>query len=174
MLRVSNKAEFLAALERLTSEGALLPNEEMVRAFSSLEGANFTMPELKTIVDFAVEQIGQWQARWLFSSAQAPDIGAEAEADEWERVWDGFSTELMENVSGLEELLRRGKDLVVAKRLLERKLELDGGSRIRRFASWAMGGLAIALHRLGCGGIAQDIYKKALFPSGTVGRLKGA
>ncbi|MFI4922595.1 MAG: hypothetical protein ACHP6J_02645 [Burkholderiales bacterium] len=169
-LSIKSKTEFLASLERLTTEATSISHDEMVAAFKSVPDNNVTAAEWYKLVDFAVDQIGQWQVKWLFSSAQAPDTIAQTEADAWERLRDVFSKALVEIVPGIEGELRHKKDLVIAQRLLEWKVQQDHGGRASKLASSVMSRLAITLNRFGCKGIAQRLYAKALYPPGTVGR----
>lgn len=172
-LSLNSKAEFLASLARLTSEATALPHDEIVSAFKSVPENDFTSAEWYEVVEFALNQIGEWQVKWLFSPAQAPDTRAQTETDAWERLWDVFSQTLVDKVPEIKEQLRRKKDLLISQRLLQQKLQQDRGNPAAALAASMMGRLAIALNRLGCGGIARRLYKRALYPSGTVGRAQG-
>ena len=169
---IKSKTEFLAALERLTIDAAALPNDEMVKAFESVPENNFTLAEWYKLVEFALNQISQWQVKWLFSSAQAPDTRAQIENDAWKRMWDVFSKALIDRKPEIEEQLRKIKDLSIAQKILERKLQLDSGNQAAVFATSTMGSLSLTLNRLGFRGIARGLYKLALFPSGSVGRAQ--
>ena len=167
-----SKTEFLAALDLTTNEAAAILHDELERELESLTDKDFTAAEWNKVVDFALDQLSQWQVKWLFSSSQAPDTKAQTETKEWELLWRRFSQALGDKVPGIEEQLRRKKDLLIAQRLLERKTKQDSGSRGAMFASSTMSSLAITLNQLGYRSIAQRLYKRALYPSGTVGRAK--
>jgi hypothetical protein len=63
---------------------------------------------------------------------------------------------------------------MIGQALIQRKLEHDGSSTLRRLWAYGAGGFAMTLNRLGFSGIAVGLYKRALYPPGTVGRtLKG-
>ena len=165
-----SKTEFLASLERLTKEAAAVSHDDMARALKSVPEQDFTASEWGKVVDFALDQLGQWQAKWLFSSARAPDTRAEAQNEAWEHLWSVFSKALADKVPGIEEALLRKKDLSTAKYLLERKVQQDRGAA--KLASLVMSRLAITLNSLGFRGIAYSLYKRALYPSGSVGRAQ--
>jgi hypothetical protein len=163
------KATFLMSLEELAAEP--VPHQQIVQAFTSIGDAeNFTAAEFKKLVDFSVFQLALWRVRWHFSSADAPDTAAEGEDAGWQRLWDVFSSALAEKVPDVAEPLRQVKDLSVGQALIQRKLEHDGMSILRKWWAAGAGGLAIALKRIGFRGIAQELYKRALYPRGTVGR----
>jgi hypothetical protein len=171
-ISIKSKTEFLASLERLTTKGTAISHDKMVTAFKSVPDSDVTAVEWHKLVDFAVDQIGQWQVKWLFSSTQAPDTIAQTEADAWERLWDVFSKALVETVPGIEGELRHKKDLVIAQCLLEWKVQQDHGNRASMLASSVMSRLAITLNGLGWKGIARRLYTRSLYPSGTVGRAR--
>jgi hypothetical protein len=171
-LSITSKKDFLTSLEQLTTQAAAISHDQMMTALESVPVNVFTAPELYKLVDFALDQIGQWQVKWLFSSAQAPDTIAQTEADAWERLWDLFAKSLVETVPEIKDQLRGIKDSSIAERLLQRKLEQDRGSRAAMLASSMMSRLANMLNRLGCQGIARTLYTRALYPSGTVGRAR--
>ena len=79
----------------------------------------------------------------------------------------------MEKIIGVEDFLLQKKNLVVARRQLQRKLEVERGSQVAKFRSSTLGSLAIALNRFGFTSIARSLYKRALYPAGTVGRVEG-
>jgi hypothetical protein len=84
-------------------------------------------------------------------------------------LWDTLSKALTDKVPEVKEQLQRKKDLLTAQYLLEQKL-LDRGDTL---ASSAMGRLALTLNSLGLRGAAHWLYKRALYPPGSVGRAEG-
>ena len=168
-----SKAEFLTWLERLTNEATAISHDEIVSAFESVPENDFTTAEWYKLVDFALDQICQWQVKWLFSSAQAPDSMAQTEADAWERLWKVFSKALVDIVPGIEGPLLEKKDLLIVQHLIKRKLQQEGGNRAAVLASSVMSHVAITLYGLGCKGIARRLQTRALYPTGTVGRTQG-
>jgi hypothetical protein len=163
-----SKTAFLASLQSLGATP--ISHEQMALALKSVPETDFTAAEWNNVVEFALRQLALWRVQWLFSSAQAPDTAAKAEDDAWERLWGAFYSALADKVLEVAHPLHRKKGLVIAQALLQRKLQLDGDSTLRKWSASAGGGLAIALNRLGCRRIAGDIYKRTLYPPGTVGR----
>ncbi len=163
-----SKAAFLYLLERFAAEP--VPHQKVVGAFQAIPEEDLTTEELKKLVDFSVSQLALWRVRWLFSSADTPDTVAKGEDDGWERIWNVFSSVLAEKVPDVAEPLRRMKDLSVGQALIQRKLEQDGSSTLRKWWASSAGGFAITLNRLGFQSVAAQLYKRALYPRGTVGR----
>ena len=172
-LSANSKAELLASIERLTSAVIGTPWQDMARAIKSVPDQNFTAQEWEKVVNFSIDQIALWQCEWLFSSAQQPDTNAKNEAEGWGKLWEVFFNTLTEMVPEVEGPLQRKKNLLVAQKQLERKIKHDDGSRGASFASGAMSNLAIRLHRIGFTNLASSLYRRALYPSGTVGRVGG-
>jgi hypothetical protein len=164
----TSKAEFLTSLERLAAEP--LPHHKMVDALQAVTEEDFTVAELKSVAEVAVVQLSLWRARWLFSSAHAPDTVAEVEDAAWHQVWDVLSSELAQKAPDIAQPMRRMKDLSVARALIQRKLEHDGTSTLRKLWASGAGSFAITLNRLGFRRIAEELYKRALYPRGSVGR----
>ena len=104
-----SKTEFLASLDRLTNDALPISNDNLVRALKSVPEQDFTASEWNEVVDFAIDQLGQWQAKWLFSYARAPDTRAEAQTEAWDHLWSILSKALADKVPGIEEQLLRKK-----------------------------------------------------------------
>ena len=134
-LCATSKAELLASIERLTSGMIGTPWQDMAGAIKSLPDQKFTAQEWHKVVDFAAFEFALWQCEWLFSSQQAPDTNAKAEADGWERLSNVFLQELAEKVTGVEDPLLRKRNLVVAQLQMQRKLNVERGSQVARLTS---------------------------------------
>ena len=172
-LSMKSKTEFLASMERLTTEAAAISHTEIATALESVPENDFTVAEWYKLTDFALDQIGKWQVKWLFSPAQTPDTVAQTEAEAWERLWDVFSKALVEQVPEVEVELHEKKRLSIPQQLMRQKVQQESGNRPAMFASSVTSRLAIVLNSLGCKSIAHRLYARALFPSGSVGRAQG-
>lgn len=172
-LASTSKSDLLASIEQLRSQVIAAPAAEMADAIKAVPDQDFSAEEWRRVVDFSAFQIALWQCEWLFSSAKTPDANAREEAEQWGRLWEVFVGALVEKVPGVNDALLRQRNLVVAHRQLQRKTELDRRSAVARFLSALLGGVAMALNRAGFVGAAQSLYKRALYPAGTVGREAG-
>ena len=165
-----SKLDFLADLVEGMRGETLEAHNRFVSAFEALPESNFTMPEWKKVVDFAVHQHAQWTVRWLFSPASHPDVDARGESEAWEKLYDSFSKKLVENVPEVERPLRRATDLILSQRVLARRLQSRRGSD----ALWgALGFLGRFLYTVGFKSAARALYRIALYPPGTIGRHGG-
>lgn len=161
----------LVSLDELTKLGrGLEPHARFMAAYHSLPDATLSMPDVKQIVDFSVEQLGHWQSKWLFSPAAQPDVVAQAETNAWERTWEVFSKILTDNVPEIGTTLRRAKDLTVAAQLLSWRLQMTHGGNALLTGVSACSQL---LNTIGCRNAAHRLYRRALYPAGSVGRLEG-
>ena len=164
------KLDFLVGLIEGMKGDTLESHTRFVSAFEALPETNFTMPEWKKVVDFAVHQFSQWQVRWLFSPASDPDVNARSESEAWDKLCISFSKTLIENAPEVERPLQQAKDLIVAQRILARRLQDRRGGA----AFWGtLGYFGRFLNTVGFRGAARSLYRIALYPSGTVGRLGG-
>lgn len=170
LIASQSKAVFLESLTQLTKEGVEVTHEEMMRALQSVPSDSFQVSECHSVVDFALAQLANWRAKWLFSSAQASDTLARGESDGWDRISDVLIGELAAKIPAVGEPLVRKKNLLIVQYLIQRRLQTGGNHVGARVWSSALSKLAIFLNRLGCSGIARWLQTRAVFPPDTVGR----
>lgn len=171
-LSAKSKSEFLASLNSPADRNALISHNDFASTLLSVPEDNFTAAEWNKIADFALNQLSEWQAEWLFSSARAPDRKAQGETEAWESLWNTVADQLTNAIPEVKGSLQERKDLVLTERILERKLQQDNGRVAARFKSLAMSYSAHILNALGFKGAARKLMAGALYPAGTVGRAQ--
>jgi hypothetical protein len=167
--KVESKAEFLAAVERLSDEQQLTTHAWFEDALQSLN-ESLSPPECKKVVDFAAEQRARWQADWLFSPASAPNNTAAEELREWNHLWDAWAGSLVEAVPKVEEQVRSLRDVVGLEHALKRRMLHTEGAPWEKAKAITLSKLSFLFDSIGLQGAARWLYKRALFPAGSVGR----
>jgi hypothetical protein len=160
-------AGLLESVDRLAHSGELVSHTAMARVLESVKG-NVPVADLNKVVDFALTQLARWQVEWLFSPARTPNVHAQAESKEWERLWEALLKALTKQLPDVDQPLRQKKALVILHAQMARRLGDDGNA----FAA-AMSYVGHALNHVGLRSASVWFMKKALYPSNSVGRGSG-
>lgn len=126
--------------------------------------------DLNKVVTMASEQIGYWEAEYLYSPADSPYEAAAAESRGWEQVWTACSEALANCVPDVRDSLNRQQNMVVLSHHLRRRVEYNRTRPLQRFTCFVASHASFALKRIGLTSLAQTLYAYALWPAGTVGR----
>jgi len=132
--------------------------------------SSIPVDSLHEVLNFACDQLGFWQAEWLFSPVNSPNTQAQTEMQGWEILWDGIFATFVENVPNIKEPLEREQNLKLLQHLLRRGVEYNEAKPFRKIAATILSRLSFMLNKLGLHGIANDLYEWGLYPKGTVAR----
>ena len=134
------------------------------------EMGNVTISEWGQVVTFATDQLGFWEAEWLFSPEHRPNTVAQAEIDGWKLVCRVLTEELVKKVPEVRELSEKRQTQILLRHSLERRINYNKTKPLERLFALVFSTISIALYRLGFTSIAQKLYSYSLYPKGTVGR----
>ena len=87
-------------------------------------------------------------------------------------MWRVYSETLSERVPEFREEIRRDRELSALQQALKKSLEYSRTRPLRRLAAATLSNLAIILDCFGLQNAGSQLYSRALYPSGTVGRSK--
>lgn len=166
----NSKVDFLASLDQISSQADPVQFALMLEAYKSIPERNLTLPENCKVIDFAVDQMGKWQVRWYWSSVKSPDVAAQKESIDWGHFWKA-SVNALEKADGkLGGILTEQKSKVLLLHQIQRKVENDRDKPFSQITSHIMGRLSFGLSKLGFRSLAREVYKKSIWPPGTVAR----
>jgi len=163
--------DLASRLEALSSQMAGVTIERF-KVFLKDVPEKMSVVELKQILDLASEQVGIWEAAYSFSPAHSPNVDARSESEQWEQLWNTWSTLLIERAPAIADDVRRKHRLIVARRSVEASLQCKSGKPLQRLTAAGLSRLAIGLGRLGVAGLSERLYALSLYPKGSVGRGK--
>ena len=165
-----NESDFIARMGSLSKESSGVS----FRDFEALlkEGGSLSVQHMKQVVYFASEQLGFWQAEWLFSPADSPNTIASAEAEGWRLIYRACSDALLGQVSEVREQLEHKHNLTLARHCMERNVDYNKTRPLSRLAVNVFSRMSIGINKLGFESIAMQLYSRSLYPKGTVGRIK--
>lgn len=129
-----------------------------------------TVAELNELVKFASNQVGIWEAEWMFSPSISPQLTAKTEADQWGRLWESWLESLSKLIPDVKEQSERAHRLTVLKHHLSKSVDYNKGKNLTKIISVSLSKIAIVLNKFGIHGLAEHLYMLALYPKGTVGR----
>jgi hypothetical protein len=127
---------------------------------------------LDQIINFASDQVGIWEAEYLFSSASSPNTAARAESERWEQLWGTLSDVLLQLAPDIADLIHRRHRLLVFKPSFEKSLQYTSKKALQRMFAGALSRIAIGLGKLGIVSIPERLYAISMYPKGSVGRCK--
>jgi hypothetical protein len=125
---------FLSKLDVLSQEESCVPCDQFRQALQNLS-ESIPAKDLFKVVDFSANQLGQWQARWLFSSKSAPDIDAARETCAWRSVWEVSSDKLTKSFCDVHDYVSQKKELICFKSLLKKNREYNRDKPLTKLTS---------------------------------------
>ena len=161
--------QFLRGLATLSQRKILVRCDHFQQSVHDLS-ASILAKDFAKIVDFSADQLGRWDAEWLFSPALTPDSDAACEKEAWAAAWKTNSNVLMKVFPASSADLKRERDLICLKRVMEKRREYDRGKPLTKFTRNVLSGVGRLLCRIGLQSTGHFLYKRALFPPNTVGR----
>lgn len=161
---------FLSKLDVFNQEESCVPCDQFRQALQNLSGS-VPAKDLFKVVDFSANQLGQWQARWLFSSKSAPDIDAARETYAWRSVWEVSLDELTKSFCDVRDYVSQKKELICFESLLKKNREYNRNKPLTKLTNSSVSKLAFWLNTVGLKTVGTFFYKMALFPPGTLGRF---
>ena len=159
----------LLDLTQAVERGELLHSDEAVATLKSV-GATISGVEVVTLYKSANAQAAHWNARYLFSSCATPDHEAATEATIWREFRDVLIKQL--NDASLERLCEDFRFYTD----LHWVLSYSRATRPGLVSNWLCGVLTHAgqaAQRIGLGVLGVWLYRVALYPSESVGRVEG-
>jgi hypothetical protein len=136
------------------------------------EFVDVTVSELHKVVKFTSDQLGSWEAEWLFSSLDSPNTVAEAEVTGWLMVSRACTNALVERVPQLRGEIDRQQKLISVRHTIERRIDYNKTRWFQRLTTYLLSRISIQLNRIGFQKMANGLYVRSLYPPGTVGRSK--
>lgn len=159
----------LPELTQAVERGELLRSDEAVAALK-IAGATINGSEVVTLYKGASAQAAHWNARYLFSPRANPDREAATEAAVWRELRDLLIKQLNDvSMERLCEDFRFYTDLNWV-------LSYSQAARPGRVSNWLCGVLTHAgqaAKRVGLAELGVWLYRVALYPSESVGRVEG-
>lgn len=168
---IDPKSDPIARMESLSRGSAGVSHRDFERLLKEM--GNVSVPHLNQVVSFASEQLGFWQAEWLFSSAHNPNTIAAAETEGWRLIYRACSDTLVDHVPEVREQLERKHNLTLARHAVERKVDYGKARPLSRLAANVFSRMSFVLNKLGFESAAMRLYSRGLYPKGTVGRTSG-
>jgi len=159
----------LLELTQAVERGELLRSGEAVATLKSA-GATINGSEVVTLYKSASAQAAHWNARYLFSPRAIPDREAATEAAMWRELRDVLVKRL--NDASMERLCEDFRFYTD----LHWVLSYSRATRPGRVSNWLCGVLTLAgqaAKRVGLGALGVWLYRVALYPPESVGRVEG-
>lgn len=160
---------FLRSLDALSQGKMQVRCDHFQQSVQDLS-ASILAEDFAKIVAFSADQLGRWDAEWLFSPALTPDSDAACEKEAWAAAWETNSNALMEVFPALRANLKRERDLICLSRIMEKRREYNRGKPLTEFTRNVLSRVGLLLCRIGLQSTGHFLYKRALFPPNTVGR----
>jgi len=160
--------DLLQYLQSQTSSSGV-PIEEVSRLLDGMPD-NISAKELNELVKFASNQVGIWEAEWLFSPSESPNLTAKKESEQWSKLWETWFETLSELIPDMREQSERLHNLSLLQHKLTKSVDYNKGRPLIKLISVSTAQIAITLNKLGIRGLAHHLYKLSLYPKGTVGR----
>ena len=161
--------QFLRGIDALSQRKMLVRYDHFQQSVQNL-AASMLAKDFAKIVDFSADQLGRWDAEWLFSPALTPDSDAACEKEAWAAAWKTNSIAFMEVSPVSSADLKRKRDLICLRRIMEKRREYNRGKPLTEFTSNVLSRLGLLLFRICLPPTGSSFYKRALFPPNTVGR----
>jgi hypothetical protein len=165
----SAEHDLLIRLNSLANGCTGVPYREFIRILREGD-ASIPVTCLHQVLNLACDQLGFWQAEWLFSSAHSPNTLAKAEMEGWQILWRGIFDTLVENVPSTKDLLEQEQNLKLLQHSLQRGVEYNGKRPFRKIAAIMLSLVSFVLNKIGLHSLANDLYAWGLYPKGTVAR----
>jgi hypothetical protein len=159
----------LADLTQAVARGELLRSDEAVEVLKGT-GATITGPEAVALYKGACAQAAHWNAKYLFSPRVAPDREAATQAAVWRELQD-----LLVKQFGDASLERPCEEFRFYTNM-HWVVSYSQAARPGRVSNWWFGVLTHAgqaVRRVGLDVLGVWLYRVALYPSESVGRVEG-
>jgi len=163
-----SKGDLIARMGFLSNGSSGVLCRDFERALKEM--GSVTISEWGQIVTFATNQLGFWEAEWLFSPAHCPNSLAAGEIDAWRLLWHVCADELVKKVPEVKEHLENQKSLILLRHSLQRRVNYNKTRPLEKVFAIVLAKTSFALKKLGFTSIAQNLYGRSLYPKGTVGR----
>jgi hypothetical protein len=161
--------DILGQLESMTNKGQGVSHQDFERLLE--EGsASIPVSRANQLLDFAGDQVGFWEAEWLFSPAHSPNTNAKTEMEGWRLLWQALLESLSETVPDIRELTEKTQQLKILQHHSQRGLEFNETKPFRKYTAPVLSKLSLALNKIGLRSIAKNLYVWSLYPKGTVAR----
>jgi hypothetical protein len=167
--KTSSESDILTFLESL-SNGNIGVTIEHISPFLRNMPENISVTALNQLVIFASDQVGIWGAEWAFSPANAPNTTAKAESARWDKLRAGWVDLLLAQVPDLRETQKHIQEYTEFGHYLKLRLDYNKTKPIQRLSSNILSKISQWLRILGFYNIGKQLYSRALYPKGTVGR----
>src|SRR5512136_508706 len=118
--------QFLRGLDTLRQRKIQVRCDHFQQSVQDLS-ASIPAKEFAKIVDFCADQLGRWDAEWLFSPAPTPDSDAACEKEAWAALWEKNSDALMKVLPASSAQLKRERDLICLRGIMEKRREYNRG-----------------------------------------------
>jgi hypothetical protein len=164
------RSELLDHITFFSKEGQGVHYQDFERVFRESAREDITVDGWRKITGFTSDQLGFWEAKWLFSWAYSPDTGAKSEMDGWKIICEACLGELKNKLSEAADMIEEQYDLAVLKYSLKRAVDYNDAKPTRKFKATVRSSLLIKLDKVGFRDVASRLYRRALYPKGTVGR----
>ncbi len=164
------EGDMLSRLESLSKGELGVPHEDFERMLR--EFGNITISEWHKVVKFTSDQLGLWEAEWLFSPIHSPNTFAEEEVTGWQMISQVCINALVERVPEIKGDIERQQRLISVRCIVERRMDYNKTRLFQRVTASVLSRISIGLSRLGFKNIAEQLYATSLYPPGTVGRSK--
>ena len=161
--------QFLRGLDALRQSKMQVRCDHFQQSVQYLS-ASILAQDFAKIVDFSADQLGRWEAEWLFSPALIPDSDAACEKEAWASAWETNSNALMEVFPISSATLKRERDLICLRKFMEKRREYDSGKPLAKLTCNVLSRVGLLLYRIGLQSTGRFLYKRVLFPPNTVGR----
>jgi hypothetical protein len=162
------KGNLIARMGFLSNGSAGVLCQDFERALKEM--GNVTISEWGQVVTFATDQLGFWEAEWLFSPAHCPNNFAAAEIDAWRLLWHVCADELVKKVPEVKDQLENQKSLILLRHSFQRRVNYNKTRPLEKVFAIVLAKISFAFKKLGLISIAQKLYGRSLYPKGTVGR----
>lgn len=166
----SSNPDFLTRLESLANGRTRVPYREFESLLKELGNASIPVSHLHQVLNFTSDQLGLWEAQWLFSPAHSPNTLAKTEVEGWRILWQALFDSLAEKVPDTRALLEREQQLRLLQHSLERGVEFNKTKPLRKVTAIVLSQASFVLNKIGLRGIARNLYAWGLYPKGTVAR----
>jgi len=163
----SPEADLLEKVRRLSARATEIPYGDLEHLLRG-EWKQLPVKGWAEIVTLASDQAARWLTLWLFSPAERPDRRAAEENKRWEAAYVAYSKALFEKVPAVRDDINKQHKLLVAQHAVSRRLAQHKG----HFPPGILSQAAIWCGRIGLERLSSNLYARALYPKGSIGRAE--
>ena len=169
---ITSMSDLLSYLQTVTNDNSAITIEHIKHLLKKISG-KITINELNELIKISSNQVGIWEAAWLFSPANSPNTDAKQKSQQWRKQWETWFGMLLEQVPDAREQAERIHQLTILKHHMSKGFDYNRNKPLKRLFSAGLSQIAIIFNRIGLNDIANNLYILALYPKGTVGRAGG-